>query len=81
MQSSTFNEPNPSSWPFFTSVQEVRSKFAPGTAIMVAIGGWGDTAGFSKAARTDESRKLFTKNVKAMVDATGADGTSPFIQL
>lgn len=73
MRSSVFNEQNPSSWPFFTTVQEVRSKFVPGIAIMVAIGGWGDT-GFSEAARTDESRNLFAKNVKAMVDATGADG-------
>lgn len=73
MQSSTFNQANPSTWPFFTTVEEVRSKFAKGTSIMVAIGGWGDT-GFSKAAETETSRKLFAKNVKAMVDSTGADG-------
>jgi len=73
MQSSTFNEANPTSFPFFTTVSEVRSKFTTGTAIMVAIGGWGDT-GFSKAAETDGSRKRFAKNVKAMVDHTGADG-------
>ncbi|KAH6715555.1 glycoside hydrolase superfamily [Leptodontidium sp. MPI-SDFR-AT-0119] len=73
MQSSTFNQENPSAWPFFTTVEEVRSKFAKGTSIMVAIGGWGDT-GFPKAAETESSRKLFAKNVKAMVDYTGADG-------
>lgn len=76
MQSSTFNQENPSAWPFFTTVEEVRSKFAKGTSIMVAIGGWGDT-GFPKAAETESSRKLFAKNVKAMVDYTGADGCSP----
>lgn len=42
--------------------------------MMVAIGGWGDTAGFSIAAATDNSRKLFARNVKLMLDATGADG-------
>jgi GH18 family chitinase len=42
---------------------------------MIAIGGWGDTEGFSKAAATVSSRKLFAKNVKAMVDRTRADGT------
>lgn len=73
MQSSTFNEANPSSFPFFTTVTEVRSKFAKGTAIMVAIGGWGDT-GFPKAAESDESRARFARNLKAMVDHTGADG-------
>ena len=41
---------------------------------MVAIGGWGDSDGFSQAAASGESRKLFAKNVKAMVDETGADG-------
>jgi GH18 family chitinase len=74
MPSSTFNEMQPSEWPLFTTVEAVRSQFAPGTAIMVAIGGWGDTEGFSTAAATDSSRKLFARNVKTMVDYTGADG-------
>ncbi|KAK0099777.1 hypothetical protein ONS96_008273 [Cadophora gregata f. sp. sojae] len=73
MQSSTFSQASPSEWPFFTTVEEVRSKFVQGTSIMVAIGGWGDT-GFPIAAQTSSSRKLFAKNVKAMVDYTGADG-------
>ena len=41
---------------------------------MVAIGGWGDSLGFEVAAATEDSRKLFARNVKAMVDSTGADG-------
>jgi GH18 family chitinase len=76
MQSSVFNEPHPSSWPLFTTVGAVRAQFAKDTAIMVAIGGWGDTEGFSKAAATDKSRKRFARNVKSMVDYTGADGSS-----
>jgi GH18 family chitinase len=76
MQSSTFNEANPSAFPLFTTVDKVRSQFAEGTAIMIAIGGWGDTAGFSKAAETESNRKLFAKNIKTMVDYTGADGIS-----
>ena len=74
MQSKTFNVDNQTEWPLFTTVEAVRPKFSPGTAIMVAIGGWGDTQGFSVAAKTDESRKRFATNVKAMLDATGADG-------
>ncbi|MCJ1397231.1 hypothetical protein MMC11_000423 [Xylographa trunciseda] len=74
MRSDTFNEAKPTAWPLFTTVEAVRSQFVRGTAVMVAIGGWGDTAGFSKAAATNSSRKLFARNVKAMVDATGADG-------
>lgn len=74
MQSSKFNEASPVSWPLFTTVDKVRSQFADGTAVMVAIGGWGDTEGFSAAAASESSRKLFAKNVKMMIDYTGADG-------
>ncbi|KAL9107496.1 MAG: hypothetical protein Q9227_007598 [Pyrenula ochraceoflavens] len=74
MRSSVFNDAEPSSWPMFTTVDAVRPKFAEGTKIMVAIGGWGDEEGFWKAAATAESRQLFARNVKKMVDETGADG-------
>jgi GH18 family chitinase len=74
MQSNVFNDVNRTDWPLFTTVEEVRPKFANGIVLQVAIGGWGDTAGFEKAAKTEQSRELFAKNVKAMLDATGADG-------
>lgn len=74
MSPAKFNEIGMSSWPLFTSVDKVRSKFSHGTAIMIAIGGWGDTKGFDVAARTQDSRQLFALNVRKMVDATGADG-------
>lgn len=75
MNSDMFNEVEPrSSWPLFTTVENVRSKFSLGTAILVSIGGWGDTQGFSQAAATESGRNLFARNVKAMVDYTGADG-------
>ncbi|USP75765.1 glycoside hydrolase family 18 protein [Curvularia clavata] len=74
MRSDIFNNPTQSKWPLFTTIDEVRPKFAEGTIIQVAVGGWGDTNGFSTAAKTEESRKLFARNVKAMLDATGADG-------
>ncbi|KAI4607256.1 hypothetical protein J4E83_009712 [Alternaria metachromatica] len=74
MRSDTFNTRDQDEWPLFTTIEEVRPKFADGAIIQVAIGGWGDTDGFSTAARTEESRKLFASNVKAMLDATGADG-------
>ena len=75
MSPAIFNEKEPrSSWPLFTTVEKARSRFVDGTAIMVAIGGWGDTVGFEIAAATEERRKLFAQNLKMMVDATGADG-------
>jgi GH18 family chitinase len=74
MRPAVFNVANASEWPLFTTVEEVRPKFAKGTAIVVAIGGWGDTAGFSEAAATEKSRRLFARNVRLMVENTGADG-------
>lgn len=75
MGSDTFNVvARPSSWPIFMAVDEARARFEPGTKIMVAIGGWGDTAGFDAAARTGEGRARFARNVADMVRHTGADG-------
>ena len=74
MRPNVFNQPEPHSWPMFTTVEKARSQFQPGTAIMVAIGGWGDTHGFEVAARTESSRELFAENVRRMVEDTGADG-------
>jgi GH18 family chitinase len=76
MTPAVFNQPDPAtaSFPFFTSVDAIRSKFATSTKVMVAIGGWGDTKGFSIGVATQESRKLFAQNIKQMVESTGADG-------
>lgn len=77
MGSNTFNDPegvNRTDWPLFTTVSRSRTLFAPGTKILVAVGGWGDTAGFSTAARTAQSRRLFAENMATMVTVTGADG-------
>jgi GH18 family chitinase len=74
MRPNIFNDVNRTEWPMFTTVKEVRPKFAKGTVLQVAIGGWGDTAGFEEAAKTEQSRELFAENVKAMLDVTGADG-------
>ncbi|WYZ43764.1 hypothetical protein EsH8_VII_000200 [Colletotrichum jinshuiense] len=73
MNSDTFNK-DATEWPLFTTVDKVRTQFMPGTKVMVAIGGWGDTKGFDTAARTPESRTKWAKNVAEMVKATGADG-------
>lgn len=41
---------------------------------MVAIGGWGDNAGFSTAAVSETSRSTYAQNVAAMLASTGLDG-------
>lgn len=58
----------------FISVSNVTSLFDQGTKALVAIGNWGDTAGFSLGATNDTTRALYAKNVAAMLDTVGADG-------
>lgn len=75
MRSGIFNvDETPIEFPLFTNVSAVRPSFPPTTKVMVAIGGWGDSLGFEAAARDDESRRRWSKQVKAMVESTGADG-------
>ncbi|KAK0669140.1 glycoside hydrolase superfamily [Cercophora samala] len=74
MSPGVFNEPGGMDWPLWTTVEEVREKFPKETKVLIAIGGWGDTIGFSVAALTDETRKTFAENVASMVRVTGADG-------
>lgn len=76
MKSSSFIGKSPSTWEPFTSVESVRAKFPKNNKVqvMIAIGGWGDTNGFSAAAASQMGRKAFAENVKAMLDFTNADG-------
>lgn len=74
MGSDVFNsEQTPVNFPLFTTVGSIRAKFEPKTKVCVAIGGWGDI-GFEDAARNKTSRARWARNVRAMVDVTGADG-------
>ncbi|CBY01085.1 similar to 42 kDa endochitinase [Plenodomus lingam JN3] len=74
MSTSIFNNPGQQEWPLFTTVDKVREKFAQDTKIQIAIGGWGDTTAFSRAAQSEANRKLFAMNVAVMLEMTGADG-------
>lgn len=50
---------------------DVRALFDEGTKVCMAIGGWGDTSGFSTGSQTEASRKTYAKNVAAVVDQLG----------
>ncbi|CAK7262705.1 hypothetical protein SEPCBS57363_000179 [Sporothrix epigloea] len=65
---------SPLDWPLFRSIEFTRPLVNAETKLLVAIGGWGDTAGFAEGALTEGSRQRFAGNVAAMVAATGADG-------
>ncbi|KAI1393386.1 carbohydrate-binding module family 18 protein [Hypoxylon trugodes] len=55
------------------SVDQIRAMFDRGAQVGIAIGGWGDTAGFSAGAKTDASRKTYAQNVAKMVEENNFD--------
>ncbi|KAL1604967.1 hypothetical protein SLS60_004508 [Paraconiothyrium brasiliense] len=56
-----------------TPLSTWRSEF-PNSKIMIAVGGWGDTIGFSQAAKDDASIQKFGTDIASLLETTGADG-------
>lgn len=54
-------------------LDQVRALFDEGTKVCMAIGGWGDTSGFSAGSASEETRKTYAKNVAAAVEQLGYD--------
>ncbi|PLN82555.1 putative glycosyl hydrolase, family 18 [Aspergillus taichungensis] len=73
-KSTLFNADAPEKFKPFEPVDKMRARFGPDTKLMVAIGGWGDTEGFSIGAKDEASRAKYAKNVAKMVDEAGFDG-------
>lgn len=57
----------------FMNVSDVRTMFHNGTKVGIALGGWGDTAGFSAGAKTEATRSEYATKVASMVDSLGFD--------
>ncbi|KAH1598465.1 hypothetical protein V6Z88_003754 [Aspergillus fumigatus] len=72
--STIFNSDSPPKFVPFEPVETLRKRFGPDTKVMVAIGGWGDTKGFSEGAKDDASRARYAKNVATMIEDLGIDG-------
>ncbi|KAF7166683.1 hypothetical protein CNMCM6106_002399 [Aspergillus hiratsukae] len=72
--SSLFNTESPAQFEPFEPLDKTRKRFRPGTKVMIAIEGWGDTSGFSEGAKDEASRTRYAKNVAAMVNSLGFDG-------
>lgn len=69
--STTFN--SGSSYQPFMPLDQVRALFDKGTKVCMAIGGWGDTSGFSTGAATETTRKTYAKNVATALTTLGYD--------
>lgn len=72
--SKLFNSDSTPSFTPFESPEKMRKRFSPDTKLMIAIGGWGDEAGFSDAAKEASTRERYAKNIASMLDANGFDG-------
>ncbi|KAI2623888.1 glycoside hydrolase family 18 protein [Hypomontagnella submonticulosa] len=57
----------------FMAVDDVRAMFDNGTQVGIALGGWGDTAGFTAGAKSESSRKTYAQNVAKMAEDLGFD--------
>jgi chitinase len=55
------------------TVPAIRSYFSQAVQVCMAIGGWGDTAGFGIGATNDTTRKLFAQNVATTLTNLGYD--------
>lgn len=77
-KSTLFNSESPKSFEPFEPVSKMRSRFPKDTKVMIALGGWGDTSGFSEGAKTEESRNRYAKNVAAMLKDQDFDGVGTF---
>lgn len=77
-KSTLFNSDSPAEFKPFEPVDKMRARFEPDTKLMIAIGGWGDTEGFSIGAKDEASRARYAKNVAKMVDDGGFDGVGMF---
>lgn len=58
----------------FKPLSEIRALFDDDIKISMAIGGWGDNAGFRIGAGSAESRALYASNIAATLDRLGYDG-------
>ncbi|KAF2867435.1 glycoside hydrolase superfamily, partial [Massariosphaeria phaeospora] len=54
-------------------ISTIRSNFTD-AKVMIAVGGWGDTAGFTEATRTNDAINKLAKDISAMLTRVGADG-------
>ncbi|KAL2794360.1 glycoside hydrolase superfamily [Aspergillus keveii] len=73
-KSDLFTSQTPPAFTPFEPVSTMRGRFSPETKVLIALGGWGDSSGFSAGAKDEASRELYAKNVAAMLQSTGFDG-------
>lgn len=72
-KSTLFNSDPPQTYKPFIDLDTLRPLFDNGTKFCMAIGGWGDTSGFSIAQKDEVSRQTFAKGVASVAESLGYD--------
>ena len=57
----------------FMALDQVRGLFDEGVQVCMAVGGWGDNAGFTAALATEQTRATFATNLANELDRLGYD--------
>lgn len=57
----------------FMPLDQVRALFDEGVQVCMAVGGWGDNAGFTSALATEETRATFATNLANEINRLGYD--------
>ncbi|OJJ34114.1 hypothetical protein ASPWEDRAFT_157635 [Aspergillus wentii DTO 134E9] len=73
-ESTLFNSSSPRPYKPFEPVSTFKQRFGADTKVMVAIGGWGGSEGFSIGARDEKTRAQYAKNIASMIKTHGFDG-------
>jgi hypothetical protein len=58
-------------------IHTIRTEY-PLAKVMIAVGGWADTAGFYEATKSDASMRTFAADIATMLSRTGADGVGEY---
>lgn len=74
-----FNSDAPAQFTPFEPVETMRKRFGTDTKVMIAIGGWDDTSGFSEGAKDEASRTRYARNVADMTNSLGFDGVGEYL--
>lgn len=78
-KSDLFNSDSTPQFTPFEPVSTMRGRLPKDAKVMIAIGGWGDTSGFSEGAKDESSRARYANNVAKMLNSVGFDGVGAIL--
>jgi chitinase len=77
--SSLFTSTSPPVYKPFLPVADIRRRLAPNATVLLAIGGWGDTAGFSSVGTDKDAQDTYARSVASLLHTQGFDGVGKWL--